>query len=225
MCGRFNVTDDPFLQQLMQSLKLPDQRPKTSEDIAPGASISIVADRNQQRGLHSAIWWLLLDKETLKPNYRYTTFNSRSDQIHRKSALSYQAFRHQRCIIPASGFVEGLGDKKHYFQIQPTGQAIAFGGLYREWIHPHTGEHAFSASIITLPPHPKLKHIHPKSMPLMLPLDADSLDQWLDPDYTGTERFEHWLNPTIRTNLCVTPIDRPSRKQSVGAPEIITADL
>ncbi len=78
-------------------------------------------------------------------------------------------FRTSRCIIPASGFVEGLGDKKTYFHIRPAESAIAFGGVYREWLNKVTGELVYSASIITLPPHQKLQAIHPKSLPLMLP--------------------------------------------------------
>ncbi len=46
---------------------------------------------------------------------------------------------------------------------------LILGGLYREWMHQTTGEVKISCSVITLPPHDKLKlklkHIHSKAMP------------------------------------------------------------
>lgn len=48
---------------------------------------------------------------------------------------------------------------------------LLLGGLCREWHHRTTGEVKLSCSVITLPPHDKLKHIHSKEMPLILPQD------------------------------------------------------
>ena len=87
----------------------------------------------RERRVSQAIWWLFLDRKTLKPDYRYASFNSRSDKLHKLQGISYTPYRESRCIIPASAFVEGLGDKKTYHMIELEGAAIAFGGLYREY--------------------------------------------------------------------------------------------
>ena len=225
MCGRMNINDDPYIQDLMTLIGLPDNTINISQDVAPGGKISIIHQPQSVRVVSDAIWWLLLDKQTLKPNYRYTSFNSRHDKLNSARSISYQPYRESRCIVPASGFVEGLGDKKTYFQIEPVERAIAFAGLYKEWQNEQTGELVYSASIITLPPHPKLKQIHPKSMPLMLPYnDQQLIDMWLDPHFKQVEAFQDILTPRLHVAQRITPIDRPSKRFATGDNFIIAAD-
>ncbi len=225
MCGRLNVTDDPFLAALMAELGLSTAGMIFSNDIAPGGQLSIVRQAGQQRIVCDATWWLLLDNHTLKPNYRYASFNSRYDKLNIPRSAAYAPYRQRRCIIPASGFVEGLGDKKSYFQLQPVAGAIGFGGIYNEWLDRESGTLIYSASVITLPPHPKLKDIHPKSMPLMLPCsDQPLIDDWLNPDCHDIERFQSLLDPALRESQRVTPIDRPGTRRAVGEPFMIPAD-
>ena len=161
----------------------------------------------------TATWWLFLDNETLKPNYKYASFNSRSDKLFSKRALAYRPFRESRCLIPASAFVEGLGDKKTYHKIELEGSAIAFGGLFKEYLNKDSGEVIYSASIITLPPlSPQWDEIHPKSLPLMIDFeDKDIVSRWLDPSNQDVEQFEALLEPTVLKPMKVTKIDKPSR--------------
>ncbi|MFD2229338.1 SOS response-associated peptidase family protein [Alkalimarinus sediminis] len=225
MCGRMNVTDDPFLRGLLDSIGVSSGQVIASPDIAPGAKLSIIRQAGGQRLVTDASWWLLLDQQTLKPNYRYTSFNSRYDKLNTPQSISFTSYRQGRCIVPASGFVEGLGDKKTYFQIEPIDSAIAFGGLYKEWLNNSTGELIYSASIITLPPHPKLKHIHPKSTPLMLPYtDKQTIDMWLNPEFTQVEAFQDLLHPTLHADLSVTQIDKPSKRNIIAERFVIAAD-
>lgn len=225
MCGRMYVNDNAYIQDLMTVIRLPENVVNISQDIAPGAKVSIIHQTQSVRVISDAIWWLLLDNKTLKPNYRYASFNSRYDKLSASQSISYKPYRESRCIVPASGFVEGLGDKKTYFQIEPVERAIAFGGLYKEWMNNQTGEVVYSASIITLPPHPKLKHIHPKSTPLMLPYDDQQLiDMWLDPDFKQVDAFQDILKPTLHVAQRVTPIDRPSKRFATGDSFIIETD-
>lgn len=211
MCGRFNVIDSPEVRNLMRVLRLDPAPIRFSRDCAPGDRISIVREQHGDRQVADATWWLLLDRETFKPDYRYASFNTRSDKLDVKRSAGYWPYRKSRCIIPASAFIEGLGDKRTYHRIELQDRAIAFGGLYREWLHHDTGEVVTSASIITLPPPAEWAHIHPKSMPLILPHDDALLDRWLDPDIQDVEEFEGLLAPAIRETQVLTPIGRPSR--------------
>lgn len=226
MCGRINVTDDPFVKRLAEALGIKGIVPKASRDIAPGAKLSIVRNVDDKPAMHDALWWLCLDQNTLKPNYRYASFNSRSDKLNKSGSLAFRPYRESRCIIPASGFVEGLGDKKHYFHIKPVAGAIAFGGLYKEWLNKGTGELVYSASIITLPAHEKLRDIHPKSIPLMLPVsDTSLIRQWLDVKNAPISDFDSFLRPVIREDLIVTPVDKPSTRNPIGESFKIERDL
>ena len=213
MCGRFNLIDSPEIQWLCESLGISLQANHESHDIAPGGKIAIIHAEAGQRKVSEAIWWLFLEHETLKPNYKYASFNSRSDKLFSKRAIAYTPFRESRCLIPASAFVEGLGDKKTYHKIELEDSAIAFGGLYKEHLNRETGEIVYSASIITLPPLvPQWNDIHPKSMPLMLDFeDAELVEKWLDPDVQDVEQFESLLEPKVTKPMKVTKIDKPSK--------------
>jgi len=171
----------------------------------------------QGRSIHDALWWLMLDPSTLTPNYRYASFNSRWDKLDSPRSLAYKPYRESRCIIPASAFIEGLGDRKTYHKIELLGQAIAFAGLCKHYVHPTTGESRLGASIITLGPLEQWQHIHPKSMPLMLPVDNKALiDAWLDPEFKDVQQFQSLLVPQISAPQRITPIGRPSKWDTQG---------
>jgi putative SOS response-associated peptidase YedK len=218
MCGRFNLIDSPEIQWLCEALGVQLYADHCQPDIAPGGSIAIIHSKDGQRQVSNAIWWLFLDQDPasrtyLKPNYKYASFNSRSDKLFNKRAISYIPYREFRCLIPASAFVEGLGDKKTYHKVELEDSAITFGGLFREHLNRDTGEMVYSASIITLPPlSPEWDEIHPKSMPLMIDFENEELvEKWLDPKFHDVEQFAGVLEPKVNKNMKVTKIDRPSK--------------
>ncbi|MEX1198245.1 MAG: SOS response-associated peptidase family protein [Pseudohongiellaceae bacterium] len=112
MCGRYNLTDSPEVRQLMEVVGVKLDGMRWSRDVSPASTISIVRESEDGRGLADATWWLLLDRDTLKPS-KYTSFNTRSDKLNTPRSAGYRPFRQSRCIIPASAFIEGLGDKRN----------------------------------------------------------------------------------------------------------------
>lgn len=120
MCGRFNITDSPHVRALMTGIGMPlykQDELRFSGDIAPGATISIIRHDGNELVVSDAIWWLMLDPKTCKPDHRYASFNTRSDKLHTPRSLGYKPYRESRCIVPASAFIEGAGDKKTYHKI------------------------------------------------------------------------------------------------------------
>ena len=224
MCGRFQILKNTQSKKLLNQLDVAEAEVLFSRDKAPGSSISIIRRDKDRNLVTRATWWLLIDPETGKPNYKYASFNSRSDKLNSPRSIAYEPFRESRCIIPATAFIEGKGDKKTYHKIELENQAIAFGGLHRETINKHTGEVIHSASIITLPPVPEWQAIHPKSMPLMLPMnDIALINQWLAPSFHHVEAFEEVLKPAIRVNQVLTPIEKPSKWDVCGESFILEA--
>lgn len=222
MCGRFNVVDSPEVQALMHVLNIHFRHPRFTPNAAPGSMISIIHDSADGHVMSDAVWWLLLDTKTLKPNYQYATFNSRWDKLNVKKSLAYQPYRTSRCIIPASAFIEGLGDNKTYHKIELMDSAIAFGGLYRHYINSETGESVYAASIITLGAVAGWEQVHPKSHPLILPAnDPTVLNAWLDRNNTDVSQFDPLLESRIRSPERVTPIGRPSKWNETGPSWII----
>src|SRR5690606_33782273 len=166
MCGRYNLVDSPDVQALMAAVGMPlypHQQLRFAPDIAPGARISIIRHFEGAPIVSDATWWLMLDPATSKPNYKYSSFNSRSDKLHTPRAIAYHPYRQSRCIIPATAFIEGLGDGTTYHKIELQGKAIAFGGIYKEYVDQATGEVIRGASIITLPPLAEWNEIHTKA--------------------------------------------------------------
>ena len=223
MCGRFNLIDSPEIQWLCKALGISLLPRHENRDIAPGSSIAIVHNVGGGHQVSDAIWWLLLNHDTLKPDYKYASFNSRYDKLLQKRSISYLPYRESRCIIPASAVIEGLGDKKTYHKIELQKSAIAFGGLYKEYLKRETGEIVYSASIITLPPLvPQWNEIHPNSMPLMLDFEDEELvAKWLDPDFQEVEEFEDALVPGAHKDMVISKIGKPSKWNPISDSFII----
>lgn len=224
MCGRYNVIDDPLVQQLMEELGLPIY-PETRLNIAPGAKGQIVYETGEGRTLQDAYWSLLIERKTdgsgYRPSPKYSTFNARAGSLG-SSPLWKKRFKSQRAIIPASGFHEWTGPKGHKqcYSITGTDSAIAFAGLYEVW--DFQGEMVPSFTIITLPGHPRFSHIHDKSIPLML--RREDLELWLDPSFTNTDPLQDLLKSSIRIPLKITPVDSPVSLKPSGEAEYLEPD-
>mgnify|MGYP000314730516 FL=1 len=245
MCGRLNVSDDPFVTQLLNELGVdnPSDSMRYARFMRATNTLSIVreisvretsirgintGETKGKRVLTPAIWWLLLEStETgFKPS-KYTSFNTRYDKLNAPRSAGYKAYRESRCVIVAKGFGETEYQNKkplHYHDFEADRGAIAFGGLYREWVHPSSGIVTYSCSVITVPPHEKLASYHSKSSPLMLPQHDDTINAWLDPGNTETEMFSDLLQPKLYQDLLVQEIDKPSHYAAVGEARTIKRD-
>ncbi len=185
----------------------------------PGNTISIVTGDPETRAVRKAIWWLYLQQtpEGLRPHRDYFSVNTNYQKLAQKAE-----YRHHRCIVPATAFVESQ-DGKHPHLLEPAdGGAMAFGGLYKEWTDRVTGEMITSASIITLAGIKALENIHRKSVPLWLPEDA--YEDWLSPNVTDPAALAYLLEPTLQSDLIATPIDRAGTKKPVGTSFVVKAD-
>ncbi|WP_440875945.1 SOS response-associated peptidase family protein [Thalassotalea sp. PLHSN55] len=234
MCGRLNVTDDKFVVNLVNELgvDLNITPIKPNRFVRAASPVQIIYESHGQRYMKEALWWLLLEPSGngFKPS-RYTSFNTRYDKLNVPRTAGYVPYRQSRCIIVAKGFGETefgyQGSKKvakHYFDFSATDGALSFGGLYKNYQCPHTGEITTGCSIITLPAHEKLAQMHSKASPLMLPQNHACLDAWLNPNEQNVAQFDALLNPAIRQNLTATQIDKPSTYNEIAPPRFIQAD-
>jgi len=230
MCGRFNATFDSGVKKLYTSLKINKviAHPIDKRFVKAADTVTIIREKDNTRVVENALWWLLLEQidTDFKPS-KYTSFNTRYDKLNTPSSAGYQAYRHSRCIIAVKGFGETeFKNKKpiHYFDIQAQNGGLLLGGLCRDWVNNQTGEVKTSCSVITLPPHEKLTHIHSKAMPLILPQDENVIDNWLDSELTTIQQFSPLLQPHIPQNLIAQKIDKPMTYNAIGMPELIVKD-
>jgi len=204
MCGAYAAISNVFTGNLTDLLGVSSI--ETRNIRVPASTIQIITQTNTQqnteRQLVDAKWWLMLNKDG-SANYKYSTFNSRSDKLF-SSRLTKGLFKQSRCIIPASGFIEGQNKKYHYVTTEES--AIALGGIYKQY--KIDGEIITTTSIITCPGgNPKFENIHKKSLPLMLDYhDTNLMDMWLEPSMTDSEAFRDLLTHKINQNLIATPI-------------------
>ncbi|HOP21852.1 MAG TPA: SOS response-associated peptidase family protein [Gammaproteobacteria bacterium] len=200
MCGAFAAISDFKVKNLTLKLGVEDIESRGIR--VPASNIQIVYEHVERgRNLIDAKWWLMLEESGM-PNYKYATFNSRSDKLY-SSRLTKGPFQKSRCIIPASGFIEGQNKKYHY--LENPDNAMALGGICKHY--KINDEFITTASIITCPGNPKLKNIHEKSIPLMLNHDdTDLINMWLSPKITDSEIFSALLTNKLNVDLRVTPI-------------------
>ncbi|TCK02955.1 SOS response-associated peptidase [Marinobacterium mangrovicola] len=200
MCGRFNVIDDPFTQDLLEQLEV-KARLDTQYNIAPTEDIQVVMQEDGANRLRHMRWWLI-PSWVKEPGTKYSMFNARAETLEQSPAFR-GPFKHQRCIIPASSFIEWKSENghKHPYSIRPSDQAFAFAGLWDHW--GHGAERIYSCSMITTDAVQAFQTIHNRQ-PVMLPRDA--FDQWLNPDIEGDELI-HLLRPTLPCALEVLEID------------------
>ncbi len=211
MCTNYALVKTSGAVQLAERLGVDPNAFIYGENLRPGSSISIVTGSERGHTVRHATWWLYLTQteQGLRPHRDYFSVNTRYDKLPKKPE-----YRHRRCIVPATAFVESQ-DGKHPHLLEPAdGSAVAFGGLYKEWTDQATGEIAYSASIITLPGVKALEGIHRKSVPMWLP--AQAYETWLSPDVTDTAVLDHLLEPALQVDLKATPIDRAGTKSPVG---------
>ena len=225
MCGRIKG-----VRGLYTSLNIHKvvDKPMDQRFIRATDNVSIIRNVGAQRRVENATWWLLLERqgEQLKPS-KYTSFNTRFDKLNVTGAAGYVPYRQSRCIIAAKGFGETeFVNKKpvHYYDMHAEQGGLVFGGLYREWRMPNSDKSVLSCSVITLPPHEKLKHIHSKAMPLILPQEQTVIDRWLDPEFSDTDYLDQFLTPNIPQNMIAQQIDKPSSHQAFGESCMIAKD-
>jgi len=221
MCGRYNVGDSPELRQLMNQLGLLDQLPKPQHNVPPGGIGEFLIEAAGDRYLLPGIWSLLIehrpDGHGYRPNPKFNTFNARSDRL-TSSPLWKKAYPSKRCILPVSAFHEWQG--KQVYNIHPENEATALAGLWQTW---HFGDESVNSfTVITLPPHPRFSHIHPKSIPLML--RPEEFDLWLDSDFHQVDAFQGMMKTHISAPLVCEPVMGPQKLVPVGEVETIPAD-
>ncbi|WP_439135398.1 SOS response-associated peptidase [Pseudomaricurvus sp.] len=171
MCGRFNISMTPGMVGLVDELGVPVTLAERY-NIAPTETVPIFYEQDGQRECHLARWWLTPSWSS-GPDTKFAMFNARSETL--ETSRAYKApFRHKRCVIPCSSFIEWqkTPSGKQPIELYRNEGAIAFAGLWDCW-----NDELLSCSIVTTEAADSIKPIHNR-MPVML--DKAGMDLWLD---------------------------------------------
>lgn len=135
------------------------------------------------------------------PTLKKKVINARSETV-AKNPLFRSAFAKNRCLIPATGFLEWGADKCKYL-IQLEDPLFAFAGIWR----------AGEVTMLTCEPNEFMSTIHDR-MPVILP--RRSYDRWLD------EGGEEMLQPyeggmrSLRISEPAVKAEKPEKKERQG---------
>ena len=147
--------------------------------IAPTEPVGIV--RNSPAGVRefALVRWGLLPPWVKDPREFSTLINARSETVTEKPSFR-GAIRHKRCLVPADGFYEWMGEKgsKRPFRFGRAdgGGVFAMAGLYEQWMGAD-GSELESMAILTTDANAFMAPIHDR-MPVIL--DPKDFELWLD---------------------------------------------
>ena len=108
MCGRFCTIFS--YDELLAYFNLATGKIEPRYNVAPSQEITAVRMEEGTRKL-AALRWGLVPSWSKEPVPGFSTINARSETAHTSPAFR-SAFRHRRCLIPASGFFEWVREGK-----------------------------------------------------------------------------------------------------------------
>lgn len=174
MCGRFNVIDSPGLQQLLQDLGVDLSLPP-GINLAPTEQVSLVLEKDGQRCVESARWWLT-PAWARAVDQKYSMFNARSETLATSRAFR-GPFRRQRGLVPMSSFIEWRNEEgvKQPWLISNEQQALAVAALWDIW---EGGAAPLqSCTLVTTAAAPSFEPWHSRMPVLLTPPEQEA---WLD---------------------------------------------
>ena len=215
MCGRFALHATG--QELAQGLRCPrlaGLRIEARYNVAPGQWILVV--RPERDGLGPGLaQWGLIPSWAKEPREGPRPINARAEGLEAKPTFR-GAFRHGRCVVPASGFYEWKTEagRKRPFYIRPRdGGLFLFAGLCSTWAGPE-GE-IDTCALVTTTPNAVMAPIHAR-MPVILPLDH--LEAWLDP---GNQKAAALLRPCDEAVMEAFPVSTAVGNSGNEGPSLI----
>jgi len=127
--------------------------------------------------------------------------NARAESIAEKPAFR-EAFKNRRCLIPADGFYEWMGQagkKQPVFITLPDRKPFAFAGLWETWQNKNDANSIYqSCTIITTRASDSFRAIHHRMPAILAPRVYAA---WLDPANHDAAALGEMLKNEIITEL------------------------
>lgn len=191
-------------------------------NVAPSTQVPMVYRDRQSREIRAVLarwgfvphWW----KEAGPP--KFATINARSEEAATKP-LWRDAWRTNRCLIPATHWYEWLEDRgvKRPFAHQPADErGFMFAGLWSRWRAPGTEEPTFTCAIITRDAAPAIAHIHDR-MPLIL--HPAAWLKWLEPSSPDARWVSDILTESAILETRIWEISRAVNRPANDGPDIL----
>ena len=205
MCGRFTLSKPKKIKAKDLGLKQSEVdllRPRYN--ITPTQKVgAILADGSPRL---EALRWGLIPRWAKDEKIGSRMINARAETIGEKPVFR-GLLRDHRCVVLADGFYEWAGDgkaKQPYFIHLKHGEPFTFAGLWSAWKNTK-GEELKTCTLITCAPNELMEQIHNR-MPVIL--DAESRDEWLNPDNQEIELLTRLLHPYPKSQMEAYPVSK-----------------
>ena len=201
MCGRFNVIDNPGLQQLLRDLGV-DLKLPPGINVAPTEAVFLVRNQQGQASAEAARWWLTPSWAS-QVDQKYAMFNARSETLASSRAFS-QPFKRQRGIVPMSSFIEWRSEEgaKQPYLISNADRALAVAALWDVWSG--GDEPLLTCTLVTTAAAPGFEPWH-RRMPVMLA--PDECARWLDNEHP-VDADDPLFRSRLKFDLVISPLSR-----------------
>lgn len=201
MCGRYNLTAGS--ETIAEHFQLHRQlRYRPSYNIAPAQNILNIVELEDQSRKAVNLFWGLVPTWAKDGKNSSHLINARMETVREKPSFR-SAFKHRRCLIPATGFYEWAKNQsgKQAFHIHRQDQQLfAFAGLWEQW--QHETETLYSCTIITTVAAELMRPIHDR-MPVII--SPDQYHAWLDKNATADQAFA-LLDNQFYTQMMATAV-------------------
>ena len=211
MCGRFNLrTPASQLAAFFDIVFDPPLQTSLAPrfNIAPSQPVLVVRRAAAADRTPGALGnWGLVPSWAKDPSIGNRMINARGETVAEKPSFR-SAFRHRRCLVPASGFYEWqkmTGSRKQPWHIhRPDDAPLAFAGIWEHW-EAEDGSVLQTCAIITTDANSQMAPIHHR-MPVIL--DPDVWDIWLDPALEKPSDVLPLLGPCTDEHIEAYPVSR-----------------
>jgi len=182
MCGRFALHADSATLAAEFGVIVPAAY-APRYNIAPSQAVLALREADGHRAA-TLLQWGLVPGWTKDPRSGPRPINARAETVAAKPSFR-AAFRHRRCVVPASGYYEwraGAGGKQPYY-IHPAHDAcFAFAALWEHW--ERDGSVLETCALLTCAANRALARVHDR-MPVVL--DRAGCAAWLAPTTPSTD--------------------------------------
>lgn len=203
MCGLYSfLSSAEETRLLFKYVEKPQFPPRRY--VAPLSPIAIVRQENAQ--IHfGLVRWGFIPSWVKKPKPGKPLINARSETLLEKPSFK-NAARRRRCLIPADGYYEWVGDvsgKKvpHYIH-RPDHGLFAFAGIWEHWMGAD-GSEIETAAVITTEPNVTVARIYDR-MPVII--QPESYAQWLDVKNVEAEEVMQYLKAVSDDYFVFEPV-------------------
>lgn len=227
MCGRVIVNYDEIIPGATDTelAKWVTGRPsgaKSSWNLKPTQAlpVALTSAKTGERRFELA-HWSIIPPWAKEMKLKFPTFNARSEGLSEKATFK-RPLKHQRCVIPVTGFYEWTGPKGNRTPHAIFGPKaiLPMAGLYSWWRDPAAPEGEgwhLTATIMTRDSAGVMADLHDR-MPVFM--SGELLQDWLDPETEGDQLL---VDAVSEASVPVSEELReyPVRPLSGDSPELI----